>query len=206
MIKIFVEGRDKDFLDVYIKHLQDNKELSNDINVQINDVGGYTKLNLVKNLFKENSDAGGTNLLIFDADSEVNKGGYRVRSAYLATQKNELSIDFEQFLFPNDADEGDFETLLESIINQEHRGLIDCFLEYENCVGQYEKEDGTPKYSLPVRKSRIYTYVDAFPKSRKQKERFKRKKDFFFENLNYWNLEAEYLKVLKAFLISHIKL
>ena len=205
MIRIFVEGRDTNFLKVYIKHLQDNETLPNTINVQIDDIGGYTKLHLSANLFKENTDTSGTNLLIFDADSAENNGGYQVRSDYLTAKKAELGIDFEQFLFPNNADEGDFETLLENIINEAHRGMWNCFMGYETCVNGFTNEDGTHKYKTPIRKSRVFAYIDAFPKSRSADKKFRRNKDFFFENSDYWNLDAAYLEPLKAFLILHIR-
>jgi hypothetical protein len=203
MIKIFTEGRDIEFLKVYIEYLQSQKVINQEIKIDYIKVGGYTNLAKDDVQFQENTDAGRKNILIFDADAAENGGGHQVRSDYLTTKKAELAIEFEQFLFPNDAAEGDYETLLENIINAEHRGLIDCFLEYENCVGQYNEVGLPPKYDLPVRKSRIYAYIDAFPKDEKEEKKFKRGY-FFYENPYYWNLDAKYLEPLKAFLIAHI--
>jgi hypothetical protein len=202
MIKIFTEGRDIEFLKVYIEHLQSQEEINKTVEIDYIKVGGYTNLADVDVQFQQNTDLDGKNILIFDADSVQNGGGHQARSTYLFDKKTALNIEFEQFLFPNDADEGDYETLLENIINEEHRGLIDCFLEYENCVGQYNEGDNV-KYDLPIRKSRIYAYIDAFPKSKTQERQFK-KGYFFYENPYYWNLDAVYLEPLKAFLILHI--
>ncbi len=75
--------------------------------------------------------------------------------------------------------------------------MIDCFHRYEECLNQY---NGTDKYNSPIQKSKIFAYVDAFPKSRKQKERFKNQKDFLFENENIWNLDSDNIEPLRKFL------
>lgn len=116
MIRIFVEGRDSEFLDKYLLFLfGENKGMW-----EIIQAGGYSKLHLLDQQFKENTERGGVNLIIFDADSADNGGGYIVRKSYLQERLEELSISAELFLFPNDKEDGDFELLLEHIVNEEH--------------------------------------------------------------------------------------
>lgn len=201
MTRIFVEGRDADFIDKYLVHLYgENKG-----RWEIVSTGGYTKLALADQQFKENSDGGGSNLIIFDADFTGNNGGFSTRKTYIEGKLDELSISSGIFLFPNNHDDGDFELLLENIINEEHRCLLECFEGYEKCVGGHLDGNGNPKYLTPNRKAKMYAYVESFKKSRSDRERFKNRKDFFFDNPEYWNLDAGYLSPLKEFLQKAIK-
>lgn len=198
MIRLFVEGKwDSDFVEKYLIHLL--RESAG--RWEIIPTGGYTNLPFIDQKFKENSDNGGINLVLFDADfPKTSDGGYVARKKYIEEKMKELSIVGEVFLFPNNKDDGDFELMLEHIINEEHRCLLGCFEGYERCVGGYRDDRGNPKYVTPNRKSKIYAYVEAFKKkSRKEKEQFK-SGELFFNDSNYWNLEAEYLAPLKNFL------
>ena len=196
MTRIFVEGRDAEFVDKYLLSLMGE----NNGRWEIISTGGYTNLTFVDQQFHENSDNGGINLIIFDADFPETQGGFDVRKKYLEEKMKKLSISGEIFLFPNNRDDGDFELMQEHVINEEHRCLLNCFEGYESCVGGYRDKDGNPMYITPNRKAKIYAYVESFKKSRKEKERFKNRKTFFFDNPKYWNLSSEYLDPLKLFL------
>lgn len=201
MTRIFVEGRDADFIDKFIQSFMgENAE-----RWEILPTNGYTNLNLIDQQFKENTDNGGVNLIIFDADFPETNGGFTVRKKYIEEKMKELSIFGEIFLFPNNQDNGDFELMLEHIINEEHQCLLKCFEKYESCIGGHIDENGNPKYITPNRKAKIYAYVESFKKSKTEKERFKNGKDFFFNNSNYWNLNSEYLAPLKKFLQKNIQ-
>ena len=201
MTRIFVEGRDADFIDKYLHFLM----RENAGRWEVISTGGYTKLTLIDQQFKENSDNGGINLIIFDADSPETCGGFAARNKYIEEKLKELSISAEIFLFPNNRDDGDFELMLEHVINEGHRCLLECFEGYESCVGGHRDEKCNPKYMTPNRKAKIYAYVESIKKSRKEKEEFKNRKEFFFNNPNYWNLKSEYLNPLKEFLQMGIK-
>lgn len=198
MIRIFVEGRDAQFLEKYLVFLWgENRE-----RWEILQTNGYTNLPLLDQKFKENTEQGGVNLIIFDADFPQNGGGCDQRKKYLQEQLDNLSISADIFLFPNDREDGDFEVLLEHIVNEEHACLLKCFEGYEKCVAGHVNPDGSLKYISPNRKAKIYAYIESLKKSRKETERFKKQKDFFFDNPKYWNLETEYLSPLKNFLQS----
>ena len=64
------------------------------------------------NKMKTMSANGGKNLVIFDADDDVEK-----RRTELLSWKEKENLDFELFLIPNDKEAGALETLLENIIN-----------------------------------------------------------------------------------------
>ena len=201
MTRIFVEGRDADFIEKYLISFMGE----NGGRWEIISTNGYTNLALIDQQFKENSDRGGINLIIFDADFPETNGGFAVRYEYIEEKIKELSISGEIFLFPNNKDDGDFELMLENVINEEHRCLLDCFEGYENCIGRHCDEKGNPKYITPNRKAKKYAYVESFKKTRKEREKFKNKKEYFFNNPNYWNLNSEYLNPLKEFLQMGIK-
>lgn len=203
MVKIFVKGKeDKLFIEKYLEFLSKNNSLQKYI---VENVGGWTKIRDLSQRFEENSDSGGTNLVVFDADTIAKGGGFQVRSQEINSIAVEYNISFELFLFPDNSSEGDFESLLESIINKNHRCLLDCFEGYENCLSREKDNKGNNRYNSPLRKSKIYSYVDAFPKSKRDKEKFK-KGDYFFDKVEYWDMTSNGANSLKDFLLLHVKM
>ena len=166
MTRIFVEGRDKVFMEVYLAHLFGR----NEGRWEVVSAGGYTKLPLLDLQFKV----------------------------------AELALEADLFLFPNDKADGDFETLLENIVNKEHECLLRCFEQYERCVAGHCDAAGKPKYLLPTRKAKIYAYVESIKKSRREAERFKGGKEFFFDDSRYWDLNSSYLFPLRSFLETRV--
>lgn len=200
MVNIFVEGKgDEKFIDKYILYLS----LTNIDNYTIIKVRGWTNLHNVVNKFKENSDSGGKNLVIFDADASENGGGINIRAQDLNSKKAELGIDFELFLFPNNSSDGDYELLLENIVNSQHIVILQCYDQYESCIRSNKDSNNNLIYSLPTRKAKIYSYIDAFPKNLQEKEEFKRG-NYFFENSDIWDLNSVYLTPLRNFLLAHL--
>lgn len=200
MIRIFVEGKDAQFIDKYLLFLLGQNEGI----WEIINAGGYTKLDLLDQQFKENSERGGLNLIIFDADNESNGGGFELRRKCLENEIKKISVSADLFLFPNNKEDGDFELLLEHIANEEHTCLLECFEGYEKCVSGHKDENGNCKYITPNRKAKIYAYVESIKKTNRETKRFK-DKDFFFDNPIYWNLNADYLLPLKDFLLKAYK-
>ncbi len=201
MTTIFIESKhlktpEANFVKTYI-----NLKFPYFKNFEIVPLNGWQGLWKTNKLI-ENIDLGNQNIIIFDADSSNNNGGFQKRKKEIEAIKTEQNIDFELFLFPNNSDDGDFELLLENIINQKHKKLLDCFGKYEKCIDN-SKSNNSLKYKLPIRKAKIYSYVDAFPKERKFNERFKNG-DWFFENETYWNLSTKYLDSLKQFIEQFI--
>lgn len=201
MIRIFTEGKDSDFIDKYLISLFGD----NAGRWEFVPANGYSTLHLLDQKFKENTDRGGTNVIIFDADSPENNGGFGSRKKYIEDKLKELSIESEVFLFPNNHDDGDLEFLLEQIINKEHRCLLECFEWYEKCVGGHCDKNGNPIYVTPNRKAKIYAYIESFKKSKSEREKFKNGKEFFFDNPKYWDLKSGYLNPLKDFMQKVLK-
>ena len=158
-------------------------------------VNGYKNLVNVIPTIKARCAEGGKVVIIFDADSLGNNGGYETRKKEIEEVLGENNAQAELFLFPNNEEEGDFETLLEHLIQKEkHTQMLDCYADYETCLGN--------DYVHPNLKGKIFTYISAMKMS-SSKRRKLGNGEWMFDNAEYWSLESDYLKPLKAFLQQH---
>ena len=190
--KIFTESKsDVKFLKDYVEQVI-KINLTNDNFDTLGSWSGYKEGGKLKQSFIENNNNENISILILDADTNFEN------------RRNEVLTDFkafgnpiELFLFPNNKNNGELETLLAEIAVD--RKLIGCFEGYEKCIEGYE---------APVTKSKIFAYLDALlPHINKDNN----KKDLIQEaNRNYrnaahWNLSHDYLNPLKDFLTKYIK-
>ncbi len=145
-ILIFVEGpSDKVFLEVYLYFLEDLPIK----NFKVKDVKG--KDNLSKRLLEiEKYDK---TLIVFDADNyKSNK-----KEILTVVSKTKQTISEEQiFLFPNNQDDGDLETLLLKIAK--HDEFLKCFEGFLECIKS--KEHYKPIKN--IRKNMLYAYLELF--------------------------------------------
>jgi hypothetical protein len=167
--------------------------------IEITGTDGYKNLKQYKNQMLRNTAIGGKNLVIFDADFPETDGGFEKRREDLLKEKEELGVEFELFLFPNNQGDGTFEHLLEYLTVEKHQGLLKCFERYERCIsGQNSSE-----YEMPDQKAKMYTYISALKKTQDQTKAFKNG-DWFFNRIDLWNFDVEYLDPLKEFLMKHL--
>ncbi len=146
-ILIFVEGpSDKVFLEVYLYFLEDLPIK----NFKVKDVKG--KDNLSKRLLEiEKYDK---TLIIFDADKDYESNKKEILKV---VSKTKQTISEEQiFLFPNNQDDGDLETLLLEIAK--HDEFLKCFEGYLECFKSKEHYKPIKK----IRKNMLYAYLEAF--------------------------------------------
>ncbi|EMG92722.1 hypothetical protein HMPREF1400_01368 [Helicobacter pylori GAM119Bi] len=155
-ILIFVEGpSDKVFLEVYLYFLEDLPIK----NFKVKDVKG--KDNLSKRLLEiEKYDK---TLIIFDADikkeSQESDAGFDNKLKHIHEKFQEKGIDFPKeqiFLFPNNQDDGDLETLLFKIAK--HDEFLKCFEGYLECIKSKEPY----KPIKDIRKNMLYAYLELF--------------------------------------------
>ncbi|MBD5386937.1 hypothetical protein HDR70_03505 [bacterium] len=159
-------------------------------------LNGKDNLRNARNQFIQNTLEEGLNLIIFDADTSDNLGGYRQRKEYLEGLLNELGMDAEIFLFPNNADDGDFETLLEGTTRRNSfRRFFDCFEDYELCLGD--------EYVHPNRKGKLHTYITSMKLSNAQRKKIG-SGFWLFDEDKYWDLHADALSPLADFLRKHL--
>ena len=123
---IVVGETDKKFFENYYHHLfHENAPTGSIIHPGKDDeTGGYTKLRKEDaiNAMRQNTDAGGKNLVIFDADDNFDS-----RRKELLAIKDEFGVEFELFLLPNNKDAGELEDMLEQIINPNNQPVMDCW-------------------------------------------------------------------------------
>lgn len=203
--RIFVEGdADKKFLSDYYHHLFMERAPHYSINytgdLKGDKTGGYKKLSDEINIreMRINSDQGGVNLVVFDADEDI-----EVRRQELETIKEQYHVEFELFLLQNNLDAGALEDMLENIINPNNCPILDCWEDYEKELIKLDITGRTPPpLTTPAKKTKIYGYLEALL-FKSQKEQIKEKKRDY-ENTQHWNLDAEYLEPLKEFLENNL--
>ncbi len=144
-ILIFVEGpSDKVFLEVYLYFLEDLPIK----NFKVKDVKG--KDNLSKRLLEiEKYDK---TLIIFDADKNYESNKKEILKVVSKTKQTILEEQI--FLFPNNQDDGDLETLLLKIAK--HEEFINCFESYLDCIEKKEHY----KPIKDIRKNMLYAYLE----------------------------------------------
>ncbi|GAA7524165.1 hypothetical protein ckin24_02170 [Helicobacter pylori] len=134
---IHVEGKDKLFSDEFYKRIE----------------------NILKNKNQEYRQV----CIIFDADikkeNQESDAGFDNKLKHIREKFKEKGIDFPKeqiFLFPNNQDDGDLETLLLEIAK--HDEFLKCFEEYLECIKS--KEHYKPIKN--IRKSKWYAYLQVF--------------------------------------------
>lgn len=210
MVKIFIEAKDKkkpeaEFICAILKHIGVSQD-----NYDINPTDGY------KNLFdspdstnieimRANTDVGGKNIVVFDADTPNNNGGFNKRQKELLDKGKDLGLEFDLFLWPDNQHDGDVEVLMESIARKDlYPEIFDCFCKFEHCMSQRKNEKGEVFYSLPNRKGKLYTYFNSLPISNTKKNKFGRG-DWRWNDTDIWNLNAESLTPIKEFLLRNFQ-
>ncbi len=194
MIKIFIESKNHltpeyNFLSTILRVFMYNSQP-----YEIVPLNGKDSLHLARNQFIQNSVEEGINLIIFDADTEVNGGGYKKRKEELLAELKVLKIDAEIFLWPDNGNDGDFETMLESIARKDiHDRFFGCYQDYELCLGN--------EYLCPNRKGKLHTYITAMKLTKKQRDKIG-SGYWLFENDTLWDLNSPKLDPLKAFIAS----
>lgn len=203
MIIIVLEAKNKNtpeayFVNTLIRHYYPNTKEGKDYQVIYAD--GKDNLSNLTPQLQSNTAIGGANVLIFDADTIQNGGGFSKRQKELFDKQIELGISFDLFLYPNNIEDGDIETLMERVARKDiHSRFFSCFEKYEMCISQEKNDQGIPKYMTPNRKGKLHTYINSMRLSNKEK-RCLGKGDWLFNNSEYWDIEAEAVQPLVSFL------
>lgn len=199
---IFVEGvADKRFVEQLIKFVFDADVPPGSVIV----TQGYasltksSKIQTYSNLMKRTSDEGGVNLVIFDADNDIES-----RRMQLLDWKKANNVDFELFLLPDNTRNGELEDLLVQIINPANQPVMRCWDDYESSLKQVILPWKSGGLTLPAKKTRIYAYLEALlGSSRSEKDKIKEiNRDYI--NKDFWNLDADALSALIHFLKMHL--
>ena len=83
---------------------------------------------------------------------------------------------------------------------------MDCWQKYEDELKEVRIPTKTPPtLTIPAKKTKIYAYLETLlGETRTQKELIK-DPNRNYENVQHWNLDAEYLEPLKEFLKCNIE-
>ena len=205
--RIFVEGTaDQVFVrDILFElyNIELTKKELEDCVINVKGMTNISKFGPTFNEIKNGKRVGGSNLVIFDADYEIDGGGYEARTRWLEELKNSEGIDFDFFFFTDqNLKEGTIENMLESCIQPTHSGIFDWWGGFEHCV------DGMGKgYTMPARKSKIYLYLEClYGETRKEKDKIKDPNRNYLEK-DKWVFDLEnnlLLRRLKDFLDKNL--
>ncbi|GAA8363335.1 hypothetical protein HpNP2_01860 [Helicobacter pylori] len=161
-ILIYTEGKsDRNFLGWYLNFL----ECKNHFDVF--DIEGKDKLisdeflEKIGKILKNEHQTYKQVCIIFDADkkeSQESDAGFDNKLKHICEKFKEKGIDFPReqiFLFPNNQDDGDLETLLLEIAK--HDEFLKCFEGYLECIKSKEHYKPIKK----IRKNMLYAYLEA---------------------------------------------
>ncbi len=159
---IYTEGKsDRNFLGWYLSFLKYKDHFD------IFDIEGKDKLisdeflEKIDKILKNKHQTYKQVCIIFDAgnkESQESDAGFDNKLKHICERFKEKRIDFPKeqiFLFPNNQDDGDLETLLSEIAN--HKEFINCFESYLDCIKK--KEHYKPIKN--IRKTKWYAYLEA---------------------------------------------
>ncbi len=165
---IYTEGKsDKSFLS-WCLDVWKNEDHFDQAHFDIIHVEGKDKLfsdefcEKIENILKNKNQEYRQVCIIFDADikkeNQESDAGFNNKLKHICEKFKEKGIDFPReqiFLFPNNQDDGDLETLLSEIAN--YKEFINCFESYLDCIKK--KEHYKPIKN--IRKSKWYAYLEA---------------------------------------------
>ncbi len=108
--------------------------------LSVQDIGGFVNMSGIgkektenEQKFIESTDGGYTNLLFEDADYKNNSSyGFEKQKERLDILSKELK--FEYFLFPNNQNDGNIETLLENCLHPSKKDITVCLENFYSCV------------------------------------------------------------------------
>ncbi len=202
MVQIFIEAKrletpEGEFLKAIIY-----KYVPGSLDYNINAVNGWTNLIEPTNvmIMQANSEEGGKNLVVFDADSKENGGGYEIRLKVLKDKLTENLCEADIFLWPDNQSDGTVEDLMLDIARKDlHRVFFDCFEDYETCLKGVKDTKGEAVYHCPDLKAKAFTVISSMPLSNTQRRHLGRG-EWMFNNPNYWDLGNKRLESIVNFL------
>jgi hypothetical protein len=201
IFKIFAEGdADVTFLKDYLSYI--NYEIS-----KIEKTNGWTNIDSQNEKGesprisrKKNTDNGGVNLVIFDADRD-----FEEKKREIEAWKNKYNLKFELFLFPDNRNAGALEDLLEKIIQKKNRPIFECWDRFEYCLQNSASKTMKRTLTAPAKKTKIYAYLETLlGESKKEKDMIK-DPNRNYKNKEHWDLDCAFLEPLKNFLSENIK-
>jgi hypothetical protein len=170
--------------------------ISADDSIKLLVSGGCSNLVHLKVKLLEQQDQGYRLAVVQDADDAVkdpHKGGCLKRMTYLAKLKSDIAIEFDTFLFPNNSNDGDLETLLLSLTNEEkYTPYHECYHRYSEEVRAFSCDDHANE--LMERKSLVFNYCQVYQGMGMSSEIDRHYRP------DYWTLDSPEVEPFKTFI------
>ncbi|TLE03330.1 DUF3226 domain-containing protein [Helicobacter japonicus] len=184
MTLFVVEGKsDKVFLEQYIycKNSTFEYEIIENGNNNLQD----STLTQIKKALDKNNRV----CIIFDADLDCNQTRQSIENK-IRNYKDMVEI----FLFPDNKNKGNLETLLSDIAK--YKEIIECFEKYVKCLESHSKHFADNIY----KKSKMYAYREASGLEKNMKSNKNAlNKDIFSQ---YFDFDSPYLQPLHSFIFN----
>lgn len=134
-------------------------------------------------------------ILILDADENF-------KNSKILANKYLVSLGLTNaYLFPNDGEVGDLETILENI--QVDENIANCWSKFETCIN--ERGAG---YTIPAKKSKIHTYLEVLNPNTSTGKANCKERNRNYKDKTIWKLadnKNPYISNLKDFLDKFLK-
>jgi hypothetical protein len=159
---------------------------------EIKEINGCDNLKLQINIdrLKDNSEKGGINLVIFDAD-EKGRGNNSFINAVLSLNgiKKHHQVDFDFYLWPNHTEDGAVENLLRQLIQPNRESIMRCIENHQKCL----KDTGFNDLRQVNGKDliRYYLHTNSVDKTEGR--------NLDYKNTLFWNLNPKDIPDLQKF-------
>jgi len=200
----------KDFIEIHNSYFytltQKIDDKTKEINI-VHDSGSFVKIivlgskealdneNTLKFIKSEiNKDNYDNSIIILDADNDF--GGSKTQ---IEKYVNDLGLT-NSYLFPNDEEIGDLETILENI--QVDKNIANCWSKFEACINESGAE-----YTIPAKKSKIHTYLEVLNSNTNQGKNNCKERNRDYKENTIWTLSDitnPYILKLKNFLDQYL--
>ncbi|WP_025146055.1 DUF3226 domain-containing protein [Pedobacter jeongneungensis] len=170
----------------YEKFNNDKVLVIKNATIEIIPINGCKQINklVIKDLFVNNTERGGKNLLIFDADYTGINGnnGFTNCNTMIENLKKHPTqpIEFIHFLWPDNKNDGLFENLLEKLIPNDKIEIVRCIESNLECLTVLKH---IHDIKVPGIKEKISSYLHLFSQSTKVMDRS-------YKSI-FWNLSLE---------------
>lgn len=159
----------------------------------------------ILNQIQQSQDEGNNVLVILDSDTPSKGWGFEKRAKDVKEKMQRNGVTFPFFLYPNNQDDGDVETLMESLARKDiHEKWWNCFEDYETCVKGIRDDKGDLMYNIPNRKAKLHTYISSQQLSNSQRKKVGHG-CWLFDDVCYWDLSKVELTPLIKFLQKNLK-
>ena len=206
MVQVFIEAKREDTPEGVFLRTLIQEFVPDSFPFVVNAVNGWSNLCEPANvmLMQTNSQEGGKNLVIFDADSQENGGGHALRLKTLKEKLAAYDLQAEIFLWPDNQSDGTVESLMLDVARKDlHAEFFDCYGDYEACLRGVKDADGSLTYHCPDLKAKAFAYISSMKLSNNHRKHLGRG-DWQFDNPDYWDLGSEKLEAIKAFLLEQL--